>query len=714
MHLSRPSSRVFWFVTILCLSAIDLSSLAALATLDDTEFHLEWAWSVGGDYVGFKGLELVDLDGDGRSEVLVAANLEAPDGYWYILERQEDSLEQVYSSLPSADGIAGVASGSENGLVRIVVAGRTSLTVYDGPTRRALTSFATHSPENVALAVGDLDGDGVLDAVLCDADDLYVYELLLGTVRTKLGFGCRSVTLGQTDADPQLEIALAGNPAGGFILDGDSLTVDWADVRGFGTRVWLGDFDADGHDEVASIVGASGIRVQDPESGDLLWEYFPGSVGVLSAVDWDSEPGSELLFAESYWNGIYVLDGATPTLLQTIQSPEQYVTRIVADDTDGDGVLNLLWSSGLYSDGLERLFLARADSGKVEAATEAWSGPFSGIEIGDFSGDGEPEVATAISHGHAGSYGGAPLVLSLTTGRLKRFPSEDWDSSSSSDIRGLDSAQLDFDAPLELCLFSNFGVGCFDGQDFTEQWWVSDSRWRNAMAIGELDGGGLPEVLVGDQNSLVFAFDGDNGWLKWRTPPSTPTYPGIYSLRLLDVLGDSREEVLASSNRGPGSRIWTFDGASGLLAAGPWTTDAQSMNPAPATGNAQELLVGRSTGEIVPFDPTTGVAGPAIVTFPGPVEAFGFADFDRDGTADVAALLGDHFEVKDGETGSTLYVSPHLGSNGIPPESFRVGDFDGNRVADILVATGAGIARFEAPLYSLFADGFESGDTSNW
>lgn len=232
--------------------------------------------------------------------------------------------------------------------------------------------------------------------------------------------------------------------------------------------------------------------------------------------------------------------------------------------------------------------------------------------------------------------------------------------------------------------------------------------------MGELDGDGLPEVLVGDQEALVYAFEGDSGWLKWRTPASTPSYPGIYSLRLLDVLGDSRQEVLASSDLGPNSRIWAFDASSGLLAAGPWTTDVQSMNPAPATGNAPELLVGRSTGEIVPFDPTTGIAGPAIATFPGPVGAFGFADFDRDGAVDVAALLGDHFEVQDGETGLTLYVGPHLGSNGIPPESFLVGDFDGNSVSEILVATAGGVALFRAPLFLVFSDGFESGDTSNW
>jgi hypothetical protein len=32
----------------------------------------------------------------------------------------------------------------------------------------------------------------------------------------------------------------------------------------------------------------------------------------------------------------------------------------------------------------------------------------------------------------------------------------------------------------------------------------------------------------------------------------------------------------------------------------------------------------------------------------------------------------------------------------------------------VLVATEFGLAMFEAPLLTLFADGFESGDTTHW
>ncbi len=714
MRIPRSSKRGRISIAACCLILGALHPLWAGGTGIETEFHLGWAWSVAGEGIGLRGLEVGDLDGDGRSEILVAADPGPEDGYWYLLEHQDGALVQTYSSLPRADALVGLASGLEAGRARIVAAGHSSLTVYDGATRRELASFPTVSLGNEALAVGDVDGDGVLDAVVCDSTDLYVYELLLGTVRIKYGFGCEELAIGQTDADLPLEIALAGNPAGGFILDGASLTVDWAEPSGFGGLPCLSDFDADGHDEVASLVAGGGIRVQDPETGDLLWEAPADGAFALAAANLDAEPGSELLWSAVQWGPIHVLDGATPAELRTIESPEYGVMRIAAGDTDADGLPNILWATGYSSSGPDYLYVGRSDTGTVEARTDDWRGPFFGIGVGDFLGDGSFEVATAAHQRESGYSGGAPLVLSFATGRLKRAASPEWGGQPTNYFLGVTSAQLDADAQLELCLYSDNGVGCFDGGDFSEQWWVPLPGWKDTIAIGELEGDGYPEVLVGSREALVYAFEGENGWFKWRTPPAVPTYPGIYRLSFLDILGDVRPEVLASAARGPDSRVWAFDAGSGLVVSGPWTTDVHSMTPAPSTGPPSQLLLGRSNGEIVSFNMKTGAVGAAIATFPGPVLAFGFADFDRDGTLDVAALLEDHFEVQDGESGLTLYIGPHLGSYGVQAESFLVGDFDGNTVPEILIGTESGVALFKAPLFVLFADGFESGDTSNW
>jgi hypothetical protein len=681
----------------------------------EAEFHLRWAWSVAGSAIGRSGLEAIDLDSDGDAEILVAADPWDSDGYWYILERQGDRLAQIYTSLPRADGVKGVATGVEDGRVRIVVAGTTSLSVYDGATHSEIAAFSAPTAFQENLAVADIDNDGILDAITCDFSNLYVYELLLGTVRTKFGFGCDDIAIGQTDSDPQLEIALAGNTSGGFLLDGVSLAVDWADPRGFGDLVCLGDFDADGLDEVAAQAPVSGgLRVQDPVSNTLLWESLSGYVTALAASDVDAEPGAELLWGEGDSARIHVLDGATSTELHSITALDGPVTAIAVGDTNADGTPDVHWGAGWPGSSIDALYVASTNSTSFEARTEEWAGPITGIEVGDFLGDGGLEVATALSVVSDFYIGSVPVVLSFASGRVVRFAPGGWPGAFGAKVESTEAAQLDADPQLEICLAGFYQLGCYDGADFAEQWFVALPKQVYTVGAGEIDGDPTPELVVGTEEAFVFAFEGDSGWLKWRTPQPDYTYPPIHSVQLLDLLGDSRQEVVATPAAGSSTSLTTFDGASGLVAAGPWTTNVASTISLPSSVAPDLLLVGRSDGGIVSFNPLTGAIGPILGDFPQAVAAFGLADFNRDGTHDIAALLGNHFQIQDGETGTILYTSPYLGYLAESAEAFLVGDFDGNTVPEVLVGSHVGLALFEAPLFVVFADGFESGDTSSW
>ena len=48
-------------------------AVAPLAAQVLTDFHLQWVWSQGGELLGRAGFEVVDLAGDGRSELLTTA-----------------------------------------------------------------------------------------------------------------------------------------------------------------------------------------------------------------------------------------------------------------------------------------------------------------------------------------------------------------------------------------------------------------------------------------------------------------------------------------------------------------------------------------------------------------------------------------------------------------------------------------------------------------
>ncbi len=709
--MSNPRNRLIGLRLCLASLIVLLGAARTEALGDGTYFGLGWSWSVGGDWIGRDGFDLVDLDGDGRDEIIASATSSATGGYWYELHREGDTLVQTWSSLPLEDGLIALAVAYEGADLRAVVVGASSITVYDARTKRELAVFPTISSYNQVAAIGDVDDDGILDAVVCAITDLYIYELLTGTVQVEPGFDCSALAIGQTDGDPQREIAVA-DAYGGFVLDGSTLEIEWQDARGFGDHVCFGDLDGDGSDELISQAGGPfGLRAQDPQTGALLWESEEGRASALETADLDGTPGEELLWSdENGWDGLHISSGMTGVELHNIGLTTYGPVAIAVGDTDGNGVQEVAWGTAVES----RIFLAAPTAETFEIRTEDWGQPFHGLAVGDFSGTGIREIATATESSDGSYGGGVALVLAIDTGRLKRSAPQEGATLFGRTVWNFAAAQLDSDAELEMCLAGGKTVACFDGASFLEEWRLQLQNDVATVRFGEVDGDFAPELLVGTWGAYVYAFEGETGWLKWRTPELGFSGLAFDRLRIADVEGDLLPEVIACETRQDAGRLATFSAATGLTAAGPWELSSSSLETRPASGPSPTTFLGHYDGTVAPVDPFTGTEGAAIATFTEAVRALGFADFDRDGTLDIAALLEHHFEVQDGETGATLYVSPYLGHLVGAAESFLVGDLDGDSGPEVLVATEFGLALFETSLFALFADGFETGDTYNW
>lgn len=707
---------------ILCLAfawlqlAAQLSSPAPIAAQDLTDFHLAWIWSVPGANIGSAGLFVVDFDGDGDAEVLATSRALGAGGYWNLFERRGSELVTTYSSLPFEDGIVSLSSARVGARSFLVVTGHSSIQLFDGASRSPFASFPLLSSEPRAAAAADFDQDGTLDLAVCHDDDLYVYELSAGSARVKYGFGCSSVLIGQTDGDPQLEIALSGNPTGGFLLDGAKLTVDWADVRGFGSHFALGDFDADGRDEVASVIeNDAGVRVQDPETGALLWQNSSTSVEGVAAGFFDAEPGAELVVALGPSGALHLLDGVSPAEIRVIASPAPIAGALAVGDADSDGVADILWSAGDWGTTGERLYLASSPSVAPSATSRALRGPFRGLEVGDFQGGGTIELATSSTFSH-GDQGGVAMIFSLENGSLLRSaalplpetPGEGYVSS-------LDSGQLDGDLQLELCLGANVAIRCMDGADFTAQWTalLPSDTLTTVLRLAQIDGDPVPEVLAG-AGRRILAFEGENGLPKWTGPYVAPDTARISQVDMAELDGDASPEIVVGSS-GWGAYIAVSDDA-GSGVAGPLISAHSSMLTLPGEGgNPSVVWISRfDNGSILPFDPLTGLEGPVLTTLGGAATAFSFADVNRDGLSDVVAVLGMKLQVEDGSTGQIIWESPYLEPAYNVAEPLLVGDFDHDSVPEILLATRDGVLKFEAPLLAIFVDGFESGDTSSW
>lgn len=703
--------------TTALLSLVLLSPIGLLA---DPSPRSRWSRTPLGYGIGERGLSALDVDGDGRAELFAA-----PEGenYWYEL-RREGLFRQSWSSfLDEAELVALDAVSSPSG-AKVAVLYSHSLRIFDARSKVELLNVTTATWTNTDVALGDLDLDGVLDAVICDDETLYLYELANGTqTALRNGFGCLDVVLGQTDADPQLEIVIAGNPTGGYVLDGVSLVVEWGDLEGFGPQIALGDLDGDGRDEIlASSDFDTAARALDPESNSELWRregnYYPPA---LFVADLDPAPGSEAVVHERY-GSLFLLAGTSGELLRAHAVETSSVSRFAAADTDGDGDLELLWSGGECCYSYDDIWAIEGGSNVLQRVSEGARSMEGTIAVGEFGTDPVKEVALAARFNEPDQAPVQLVVLDMAQGRQVRRSSFD-STTASGNVSAMIGMQVDADAASELCVASSDALGpvrCVDGQTFEEEWAGGSLGYVSVLAAAELDGDPAPEILAGTSGPAIEAREGDSGWLKWRTPEINPNLDAIDRLLAIDVDGDGLDEVigrLATYYYGSGA-LALFSGATGDLLSGPWALSVWALaKPTLMENPPYRVYVALSDKTIRGLDPQTGTPSAPLATLPGISRQLAVVDLDRDGTLDFVVVdQVMYLHVVDGATATVAWAGPYLGPTGYGwvDLSLEAGDLDGNGVPDFAVASRYGLFYFEGPLFEVFTDGFESGNTLAW
>ncbi len=501
------------------------------------------------------GIQVSDLDGDGRAEMLVASRRGLAE---LGLSGGVVAQRWAYPFFPAASGATGAVAAADvdgDGRADIFLAVGDALVRIDGATRRedARGAFSC-----VDLKVADLEPDGALEVVcLAGTSDPYaatgrIVVLDAATLGVKwqtpdLALG-RALAVGNVDASATLEIVTAG----GFVFDGATGANRWAYGPGFGHGVAVGDLDGDGVAEIVGVTASGTARGFSAVTKAQLWE-LTGYFGAVSVADLDGDGIAEVIVGNDQWGYVtayrYVPATNALDLVFQVDSQDDGVTSIGVGDLDGDGLAEVVWGSGAVSSGADVLAVA----GRHPAWAVEWTnldprqldGPFVGAKPARLAG-GAVRILYGVPSTDSGYAGYRIASLDPATGAVAVSPEvgSNWSRAGALDAADVDGDGVDEALIATANLYDGY-LAAFDLGSGAAKWTSGTIGTGIALAHADLSGDGVADLvaLVAAAAGGIYAYDLRSQVLLGKT--SGPLQGA--AMVVADLDGDGVPEVVALS-----------------------------------------------------------------------------------------------------------------------------------------------------------------------
>jgi len=276
--------------------------------------------------------------------------------------------------------------------------------------------YATgHGP--IALAVADLDGDGVLDVAAADSGGDTVSVLLgdgtggfAAASQLATGSGAGDIAVGDFNGDGKKDLVTANagaNTVSVLLGDGDGAFGPKTDFT-TGSRPWavaVGDFSGDGKQDLVTADfedGAVSVLLGTGNGAFAAKTDFaagPNCNGVaVGDFDADGHPDLAVSFYEAMEDsgaGVLLGDGAGHfSAMQTYMTSLE-PRALAVGDMDGDGVQDLVTAQGLEDTGEIGMFLGDGAGAFLPGTDVRTSRELFCVTLGDLDGDGSLDVLSA-------------------------------------------------------------------------------------------------------------------------------------------------------------------------------------------------------------------------------------------------------------------------------------------------------------------------------
>ncbi len=352
-------------------------------------FTLKWEFSPGG---GVVFLEIIDLEGDGESEIIVGSSKQmmgGAAGWINILDKDKNSVGQYF--LPGHVTGMVVADIDGDGEKEIITSVFSRLHVVDKTGKKKWDMTPRYGYDITSISVDDIDGDDKKE-ILVGAGSGSLHNSLFAISSGRIIWSIptmgevRTITSDDLDDDGNKEILIGcygrwgsynTNAAMQVFNNSGAKRFTYATRRGVAS-IHVADIDSDGNKEI--LVGSYNEFYVLDKDGTELWQYSTGGlIRDIAVDDIDEDSKKEIILGS---NDVYVLDSQGGLEWKNSAGPEVYELELM----------------DLNKNGVNEIIAASSDGGYVikkggETLWEYEGNTIRAIATGDLESDGYIELA---------------------------------------------------------------------------------------------------------------------------------------------------------------------------------------------------------------------------------------------------------------------------------------------------------------------------------